>query len=239
VSTPILEVDAVEAYYGTIQALKGVSIEVHRGEIVTLIGANGAGKSTTLRAINGFVHPAKGMIRFEGEDISALPPHAVARKGIGHCLEGRHMFPRMTVEENLELGAYQHARDAESADGLARVYEMFPRLEERRQQAAGTLSGGEQQMCALGRALMTRPSLLMLDEPSMGLAPIVVAQTFESIKRINDAGTTVLLVEQHAAMALEIADRGYVIETGRIVLSGPTETLMQNDEVRSAYLGEA
>jgi branched-chain amino acid transport system ATP-binding protein len=238
-TAPLLHLDCVEAYYGTIRALKGVSMEIHAGEIVTLIGANGAGKSTTLRAINGFVHAAKGTIRLGGDDISDLPPHAVARKGVGHCLEGRHMFPRMTVEENLELGAYQYGDDGATADGLQHVYEMFPQLRERRGQAAGTLSGGEQQMCALGRALMTRPSLLMLDEPSMGLAPIVVAQVFESIKRINEAGTTVLLVEQNAAMALEIADRGYVIETGRIVLSGRSQALLTNDEVRRAYLGDA
>jgi branched-chain amino acid transport system ATP-binding protein len=235
---PLLEVQGVEAYYGTIRALKGISLEVHEGEIVTLIGSNGAGKSTTLRAVNGFVRPSGGTIRLDGNEVSGLPPHDVARLGVGHCLEGRHMFPRMSVEENLELGAFRHSDDDETAEILARVYELFPRLHERRRQAAGTLSGGEQQMCALGRALMTRPRLLMLDEPSMGLAPIVVAQVFESIKGINDAGTTVLLVEQNAAMALEIADRGYVIETGAIVMSGPAETLVNDDDVRAAYLGE-
>jgi branched-chain amino acid transport system ATP-binding protein len=235
---PLLEVQDVEAYYGTIRALKGISLEVHEGEIVTLIGANGAGKSTTLRAVNGFVRPSDGTIRLDGREVSGLPPHDVARLGVGHCLEGRHMFPRMSVAENLELGAFQHADDDETAEILQRVYDLFPRLHERRDQPAGTLSGGEQQMCALGRALMTRPRLLMLDEPSMGLAPIVVAQMFESIKDINEAGTTVLLVEQNAAMALEIADRGYVIETGSIVLSGPAETLANDDGVRAAYLGD-
>ncbi|MCW3007106.1 MAG: transporter related protein [Solirubrobacterales bacterium] len=238
-TTPILQLDSVEAHYGAIRALKNISLEVHGGEIVTLIGANGAGKSTTLRAINGFVRPSAGEIRLDGQLISELPPHAVARLGVAHCLEGRRMFPRMTVEENLELGAYRHADGEEVAAHVADVFAMFPRLRERRDQAAGTLSGGEQQMCALGRALMTRPRVLMLDEPSMGLAPMVVEQMFQAIKDINAGGTTVLLVEQNAVMALEIADRAYVIETGAIVLEGPARTLMENEDVRRAYLGDA
>jgi branched-chain amino acid transport system ATP-binding protein len=238
-TAPLLDIEDVHVYYGAIHVLKGVSIQVAEGEIVTLIGANGAGKSTTLRTINGFLHPLEGSIRLDGNDISTLPPHKVARLGVAHCLEGRRMFPRMTVEENLELGAYRHDERSQLAEDIGAVFEMFPRLEERRAQPAGTLSGGEQQMCALGRALMSRPRVLMLDEPSMGLAPNIVEEMFQTIARIADGGTTVLLVEQNAAMALEIADRGYVIETGRIVLGGSAQSLATDDEVRRAYLGDA
>jgi branched-chain amino acid transport system ATP-binding protein len=234
----ILSVEDVHTYYGTIHALKGVSLEVREGEIVTLIGANGAGKSTTLRSINGLNHPRRGHIRFEDRDITEEAPHDVVKMGISQSPEGRRLFPRMSVRENLEMGAYQRADRHSIAEDLDRVYGLFPRLAERKNQRAGTLSGGEQQMCAIGRALMAHPKLLMLDEPSMGLAPIFVEKIFEIVREINAQGTPILLVEQNALMALETAHRGYVMETGKIALSDDAKTLRQNEQVRKAYLGE-
>jgi branched-chain amino acid transport system ATP-binding protein len=234
----VLEVEAIDAYYGTIQALRGVSIEVRQGEIVTLIGANGAGKSTTLRAINGVVHPRRGHIRFEGRDITRSAPHTIVKHGIAQSPEGRRLFPRMTVTENLEMGAFQRKDKAEIRQDMDRVYELFPRLQERRDQKAGTMSGGEQQMCAIGRALMARPTLLLLDEPSLGLAPIFVERIFEIIEQINKQGVSILLVEQNALMALDAADRGYVLETGRVVLADDAKALKTNEQVRKTYLGE-
>jgi branched-chain amino acid transport system ATP-binding protein len=237
-SDAVLDVESIEAFYGSIQALKGISLEVHDGEIVTLIGANGAGKSTTLRSINGLVHPRRGTIRFQGQDITHTPPHEIVRRGISQSPEGRRLFPRMTVLENLEMGAYQRSEQADFEEELERVFLLFPRLAERRTQKAGTLSGGEQQMCAIGRALMARPKLLMLDEPSMGLAPIFVEKIFEIIVEINRQGTPILLVEQNALMALEVASRGYVLETGRIALADDAAALRANERVRKTYLGE-
>jgi branched-chain amino acid transport system ATP-binding protein len=234
----ILKVEDVHTYYGTIQALKGISIEVHEGEIVTLIGANGAGKSTTLRSINGLNHPREGTITFQGSNITDTPPHEIVKMGISQSPEGRHVFPRMSVLENLEMGAYQRENRLEIAQDLDRVYTLFPRLQERRVQKAGTLSGGEQQMLAMGRALMARPKLLLLDEPSMGLAPIFVEKIFEIIREINDQGTPILLVEQNALMALDIANRGYVLETGHIALADDAKALRDNEQVRKTYLGE-
>jgi branched-chain amino acid transport system ATP-binding protein len=234
----ILKVDDVHTYYGTIQALKGISIEVHEGQIVTLIGANGAGKSTTLRSINGLNHPREGTITFQGSNIMDTPPHEIVKMGISQSPEGRHVFPRMSVLENLEMGAYQRDNRSEIAQDLDRVYTLFPRLQERRVQKAGTLSGGEQQMLAMGRALMARPKLLLLDEPSMGLAPIFVEKIFEIIREINDQGTPILLVEQNALMALDIANRGYVLETGHIALADDAKALRDNEQVRKTYLGE-
>jgi branched-chain amino acid transport system ATP-binding protein len=234
----ILSVEDVHTYYGTIHALKGVSLEVREGEIVTLIGANGAGKSTTLRSINGLNHPRRGHIRFQGREITEEAPHDVVKLGISQSPEGRRLFPRMSVRENLEMGAYQRADRHSLAEDLDRVYSLFPRLAERKGQRAGTLSGGEQQMCAIGRALMAHPKLLMLDEPSMGLAPIFVEKIFEIVREINAQGTPILLVEQNALMALETAHRGYVMETGRIALADDAKTLRENEEVRKAYLGE-
>jgi branched-chain amino acid transport system ATP-binding protein len=234
----ILKVEDVHTYYGTIQALKGISIEVHEGEIVTLIGANGAGKSTTLRSINGLNHPREGTITFQGTDITDTAPHEIVRMGISQSPEGRHVFPRMSVLENLEMGAYQRENRSEISQDLDRVYTLFPRLQERRTQKAGTLSGGEQQMLAMGRALMARPKLLLLDEPSMGLAPIFVEKIFEIIREINDQGTPILLVEQNALMALETANRGYVLETGHIALADDAKALRDNEQVRKTYLGE-
>jgi branched-chain amino acid transport system ATP-binding protein len=234
----ILKVDDVHTYYGTIQALKGISIEVHEGQIVTLIGANGAGKSTTLRSINGLNHPREGTITFQGSNITDTPPHEIVKMGISQSPEGRHVFPRMSVLENLEMGAYQRENRSEIAQDLDRVYTLFPRLQERRVQKAGTLSGGEQQMLAMGRALMARPKLLLLDEPSMGLAPIFVEKIFEIIREINDQGTPILLVEQNALMALDIANRGYVLETGHIALADDAKALRDNEQVRKTYLGE-
>jgi branched-chain amino acid transport system ATP-binding protein len=233
----ILKLDGVHAYYGRIQALKGISLDVDPGEIVTLIGSNGAGKSTTLRSINGLIHPREGSIVFNGDDISRRPPHEVVRLGISQSPEGRHVFPRMTVTENLELGAYQRKDKAGIAEDNERVFGLFPRLAERQSQKAGTLSGGEQQMLAIGRALMARPKLLLLDEPSMGLAPIFVERIFEIIVEINKQGTPVLLVEQNALMALEVANRGYVLETGTIALADKSAALRENPEVQKAYLG--
>jgi branched-chain amino acid transport system ATP-binding protein len=235
----ILELKDVHTFYGTIEALKGISIDVHDGEIVTLIGANGAGKSTTLRSVNGLNHPSRGTIRFMGEDITSTPAHDIVRMGVSQSPEGRKLFPRMTVVENLEMGAFQRSDKAEIKVDMEHVFMLFPRLAERRTQKAGTLSGGEQQMCAIGRAMMARPKLLMLDEPSMGLAPIFVERIFETVVEINKEGTPILLVEQNALMALDVARRGYVLETGRVVLSGDAKDLRDNEQVRKTYLGEA
>jgi branched-chain amino acid transport system ATP-binding protein len=234
----ILQLDDVHTYYGSIQALKGISLEVREGEIVTLLGANGAGKSTTLRSINGLNRPRQGTIRFQGRDITAVPAHQIVKRGIAQSPEGRRLFPRMSVTENLEMGAFQRNDRAGIREDMERVFELFPRLHERRNQHAGTMSGGEQQMCAIGRALMARPKLLLLDEPSLGLAPIFVERIFEIIKTINDQGTSILLVEQNALMALEAANRGYVLETGHIVLADRAEALKTNEQVRKTYLGE-
>jgi branched-chain amino acid transport system ATP-binding protein len=234
----LLRVEDVHTYYGSIEALKGISLEVHEGEIVTLIGANGAGKSTTLRSINGLNHPRRGSIHFRGRDITRDPPHAIVRSGISQSPEGRKLFPRMSVLENLEMGAFQRSDRSELRGDLERVYSLFPRLAERKQQRAGTLSGGEQQMVAIGRALMARPGLLLLDEPSMGLAPIFVERVFETIVEINKQGTTILLVEQNAMMALDVADRGYVLETGTVALADDAKALRRNEQVRKSYLGE-
>jgi branched-chain amino acid transport system ATP-binding protein len=233
----ILEVEDIHTYYGSIQALKGITLEVREREIVTLIGANGAGKSTTLRSINGLNHPRQGRIRFQGKDITDEAPHNVVKMGISQSPEGRRLFPRMSVLENLEMGAFQREDRSGLKEDLDRVYTLFPRLAERKSQRAGTLSGGEQQMCAIGRALMAHPKLLMLDEPSMGLAPIFVEKIFEIIREINDQGTPILLVEQNALMALDTAHRGYVLETGKISLSDNAKALQQNEQVRKAYLG--
>jgi branched-chain amino acid transport system ATP-binding protein len=235
---PLLRVEDISTYYGSIEALKGISIEVHQGEIVTLIGANGAGKSTTLRSINGLNHPRRGKIFFDGKDITHSPAHEVVRRGIAQSPEGRKLFPRMTVTENLEMGAFQRRDKGGMKDDMDRVFELFPRLAERKTQKAGTMSGGEQQMCAIGRALMARPTLLMLDEPSMGLAPIFVQRIFETIVEVNKQGTSLLLVEQNALMALEVANRGYVLETGHVALADDAKALAKNPEVRKTYLGE-
>jgi branched-chain amino acid transport system ATP-binding protein len=234
----LLRVDDIHTYYGSIEALKGISLEVHEGEIVTLIGANGAGKSTTLRSINGLNHPRQGSIHFRGRDITRDPPHDIVRRGISQSPEGRKLFPRMSVLENLEMGAFQRSDRSELRGDLDRVYSLFPRLSERKQQRAGTLSGGEQQMVAIGRALMARPGLLLLDEPSMGLAPIFVERVFETIVEINQQGTTILLVEQNAMMALDVANRGYVLETGKVALADDANALRLNEQVRKSYLGE-
>ncbi|HLG09607.1 MAG TPA: ABC transporter ATP-binding protein [Gaiellaceae bacterium] len=235
----LLELKDVHTYYGTIHALKGISLSVREGEIVTLIGANGAGKSTTLRSINGLNHPRSGTITFRGEDITERPAHTIVKMGISQSPEGRHIFSRMSVLENLEMGAYQRKKGAEFDEDIERVFTLFPRLEERKAQRGGTLSGGEQQMLAMGRALMARPSLLLLDEPSMGLAPIFVERIFEIVVEINRQGTPVLLVEQNALMALEVAHRGYVLETGTVALADSAAALRQNEQVRKAYLGES
>ena len=233
----ILELENVHTYYGSIHALKGISIDVGEGEIVTLIGSNGAGKSTTLRSINGLNHPNQGTIQFQGRDITRSAPHDIVKRGISQSPEGRRLFPRMSVVENLEMGAFQRRDRSGLREDLDRVYSLFPRLAERRSQKAGTLSGGEQQMCAIGRALMARPKLLLLDEPSMGLAPVLVEKIFETLQEINTQGTPILLVEQNALMALDIADRGYVLETGRVTLADEAKALSRNEEVRKAYLG--
>jgi branched-chain amino acid transport system ATP-binding protein len=235
----LLTLENVHAYYGTIHALKGVSIEVREREVVTLIGSNGAGKSTTLRSINGLNHPREGRISFAGQDITNAEPHDIVGLGISQSPEGRRLFPRMSVSENLEMGAFQRRDKANFGEDLDRVFTLFPRLQERQHQKAGTLSGGEQQMCAIGRALMARPKLLMLDEPSLGLAPIFVERIFEIIREINEQGTTILLVEQNALMALDAANRGYVLETGTVALADDAKTLRENDDVRRAYLGES
>ena len=235
----ILELDDVHTYYGSIHALKGISIDVRDGEVVTLLGANGAGKSTTLRSINGLNRPRQGSIRFEGSDITQTAPHQIVKRGIAQSPEGRRLFPRMSVTENLEMGAFQRRDRAGIREDMDRVFDLFPRLQERRNQKAGTMSGGEQQMCAIGRALMARPKLLLLDEPSLGLAPIFVERIFEIVKTINEQGTSILLVEQNALMALDAADRGYVLETGRIVLADEAQALKTNEQVRKTYLGES
>jgi branched-chain amino acid transport system ATP-binding protein len=234
----VLELKDVRTFYGAIEALKGISLEVREGEIVTLIGANGAGKSTTLRSINGLVRPRSGSIVFQGRDITNEAPHNIVKRGIAQSPEGRKLFPRMTVVENLEMGAFQRNDKPGIREDMDRVFELFPRLAERRGQKAGTMSGGEQQMCAIGRALMARPKLLMLDEPSMGLAPIFVEKIFEIVIEINRQGTPILLVEQNAAMALEVAGRGYVLETGRVALADDAKALRHNEQVRKTYLGE-
>jgi len=233
----MLTLEDVHTYYGNIHALQGVSLEVGRGEIVTLIGANGAGKTTTLKSISALIRPRHGRVVYEGKDIVRTEPHALVRLGIGHAPEGRRIFPRLTVIENLQMGAYTR-NPKEIGPDVERVFSLFPRLRERTHQLGGTLSGGEQQMLAIGRALMCQPRLLLLDEPSLGLAPILVQQVFATIKEINGLGVTILLVEQNALQALTIAHRGYVLQTGKVVLSGTAEDLRQNETVRKAYLGE-
>ena len=233
----ILRLDDIHTFYGSIHALKGVTLEVREREIVTLIGANGAGKSTTLRSINGLNHPRRGKIEFAGRDITDVAPHRIVKMGISQSPEGRKLFSRMSVRENLEMGAFQRADRASFKEDLERVFSLFPRLAERQHQKAGTLSGGEQQMCAMGRALMAKPKLLLLDEPSMGLAPIFVERIFEIVREINEQGTPILLVEQNALMALDTAHRGYVLETGRIALADDAKALRQNEQVQKAYLG--
>jgi branched-chain amino acid transport system ATP-binding protein len=232
----ILEVSDIHTFYGNIEALKGISLEVEEGEIVTLIGSNGAGKSTTLRSISGLTPPREGSIRFEGRELGETPPQEIVKLGISQSPEGRRCFSRMTVRENLELGAYLR-RDASIEGDLGRVYDLFPRLKERERQKAGTMSGGEQQMLAIGRALMAEPRLLLLDEPGMGLAPILVERIYETIREINEQGTTILLVEQNANSALEVSNRGYVLETGTVALSDSSDALLKNPEVQKAYLG--
>ena len=232
----ILKVEDINVYYGAIHAIKGVSFEVNQGEIVTLIGANGAGKSTVLNTVSGLLTSKTGSIVFDGQNLHGVAPHKVVARGLAQVPEGRRVFLQMSVEENLEMGAYTRP-SSEIAPGIADVYERFPRLKERRTQVAGTLSGGEQQMLAMGRALMSKPKLLMLDEPSMGLAPILVEQIFDIIKELHKAGTTILLVEQNAQAALSVADRGYVLETGKIVTSGTGPELLASPEIKRAYLG--
>ena len=234
----ILQLGDVHTYYGSIHALKGVSLDVREGEIVTLIGANGAGKSTTLRSINGLNHPRKGSIVFQGRDITNAAPHDIVKMGIAQAPEGRKLFPRMSVVENLEMGAFQRSDRAGIREDMDRVFTLFPRLAERKSQKAGTMSGGEQQMCAIGRALMAKPKLLLLDEPSMGLAPVLVERIFETLVEINEQGTPILLVEQNALMALDVAKRGYVLETGRVALADDAKSLRENEQVRKTYLGE-
>lgn len=233
----ILEVDNIHTYYGNIHALKGISLTVERGEIVTLIGANGAGKTTTLRTISGLLKPRSGHVLLEREDLSEFKAHEVVMKGVSMVPEGRGIFPRLTVEENLDLGAYSRSDRSGMKEDLEKVFTLFPRLKERRRQVAGTLSGGEQQMLSIGRSLMARPRLLLLDEPSMGLAPILVESIFDTIKQINQEGVTILLVEQNALMALSIAHRGYVMQTGEIVLRDSASNLQNNEMVQKAYLG--
>ena len=233
----ILEVDHVHTYYGNIHALKGISFTVEQGEIVTLIGANGAGKTTTLRTISGVLRPRQGYVRLAEEDLSVYPPHEIVAKGVVQVPEGRRIFGRLTVTENLEMGAFTVKDRAEIARRMDFVFTIFPRLKERRHQLGGTLSGGEQQMLAIGRALMAQPRILLMDEPSMGLAPVLVESIYEVIRQLNQQGTTILLVEQNAAMALSVARRGYVLETGRIVLEGSAQELAANPQVQAAYLG--
>ncbi len=232
----MLNVENINVYYGAIHAIKDVSFSVEEGEVVTLIGANGAGKSTILKTMSGLLHSKTGSVEFLGEKIGGVAPHKVVAKGLAHVPEGRRVFTQMTVEENLEMGGYTQNGSAIDA-GIKDVYQRFPRLEERRKQVAGTLSGGEQQMLAMGRALMSRPKLLMLDEPSMGLAPLLVEQIFDIIQELHKAGTTILLVEQNAQMALSVADRGYVLETGHIVKTAPAAALLADEDVKKAYLG--
>jgi branched-chain amino acid transport system ATP-binding protein len=233
----LLEVENIHSYYGNIHVLMGISLKIEEGEVVTLIGSNGAGKTTTLRSIHGILPPREGKIVFRGEEIQGKPAHDMIEKGIAQSPEGRKIFPRMTVLENLEMGAYYRTDRSEIQRDMERVYDLFPRLEERAKQEAGTMSGGEQQMLAIGRALMGRPKLLLLDEPSMGLAPVLVERIFQTIEEINKQGTTILLVEQNANVALEIATRGYVLETGKIVNAASAENLREDPKVREAYLG--
>ncbi len=235
---PLLDVKDIHVFYGNIEAVKGMSFHVDRGEIVCLIGANGAGKTTTLRTVSGLIRPGEGAIFYEGQRIDLLPAHEVVGLGVAQSPEGRRIFPRMSVRENLDMGAFIRRDAAGQREDMDRIMDLFPILKERARQAAGTLSGGEQQMLAMGRALMARPKLLLLDEPSMGLAPIVVQTIFDTIRDINDQGMTVLLVEQNAAQALTLAHRGYVIETGKIVLEDEASALLENEQVRKAYLGE-
>ena len=234
----LLACDNLELAYGELSVCRGISIEINEGEIVALIGANGAGKSTTLRSIQGINRPKRGKIKFRGDDIVGRRPHDIVKLGISQSPEGRRLFSRMSVRENLEMGAFQRSDKPGIEEDIARVYELFPRLQERRMQKAGTLSGGEQQMCAIGRALMAKPKLLMLDEPSLGLAPILVERIFDIVREINNQGTAILLVEQNALIALAVAKRGYVLETGHVALHDTAEALRKNEQVRKAYLGE-
>lgn len=234
----MLEVKELQVYYGVIQALKDVSFEVNQGEVIALIGANGAGKTTTLHTLTGLLPAKHGSIMFEGVDITKMPAHKIVEMGIAHVPEGRRVFSQLSVYENLKMGAYTRKDKKEIAENLANVYKRFPRLEERKNQRAGTLSGGEQQMLAMGRALMSHPSIILMDEPSMGLSPIFVNEIFDIIQQVSKTGTTVLLVEQNAKKALSIADRAYVLETGKIVLSGDAKVLMNDDSIKKAYLGE-
>ena len=233
----LLELENIHSYYGHIHALKGISLVVNEGEVVTLIGANGAGKSTTLRTISGLLHAREGVVRFSGENITRLPAHEIVSAGVGHVPEGRGIFPRLTVRENLEMGAYTINNAQQIRQRMEEVFTLFPRLKERMEQKGGTLSGGEQQMLATARGLMLKPRILLMDEPSMGLAPVLVDAIFDIITRLNKDGTTILLVEQNALMALRVAARAYVLETGRIVLSGSAQELAQNPQVKYAYLG--
>ena len=234
----MLEVKDIQVYYGMIQAIKGISFEVNEGEVIALIGANGAGKTTTLQTITGLISPKHGKILFEGQDITKVPAHKIVSMGMAHVPEGRRVFAQLSVLDNLKLGAFTRKDKEEIEETLLRVYKRFPRLEERKNQMAGTLSGGEQQMLAMGRALMSHPKIILMDEPSMGLSPIFVNEIFDIIREVSEGGTTVLLVEQNAKKALSIADRGYVLETGNIVLEGDAKMLLDNDQVKKAYLGE-
>ncbi len=235
----MLELKNVHTYYGNIHALKGVSLVVNKGEVVTLIGSNGAGKTTTLRTIQGILRPREGSILLEGEELTKLPPHEIVKRGVSQSPEGRLIFPRMSVKENLEMGAYQRNDKLGIAEDMEKVFKLFPRLKERIGQRGGTLSGGEQQMLSMGRALMARPRVMLLDEPSMGLAPILVDQIFDIIRELHSEGVTILLVEQNARLALSVADRGYVLETGEMALSGPAKDLLHDPSVKAAYLGES
>ena len=234
----MLEIKDLEVYYGVIQAIKGISFEVNQGEVIALIGANGAGKTTTLHTITGLISPKKGSVVFEGKDITKVPAHKIVSMGMAHVPEGRRVFAELSVYENLKMGAYTRSDKNEIEESLANVYKRFPRLEERKNQMAGTLSGGEQQMLAMGRALMSRPKIILMDEPSMGLSPILVNEIFDIIHSVSESGTTVLLVEQNAKKALAIADRAYVLETGRITMSGNAKDLLEDDSIKKAYLGE-
>ena len=234
----MLEVKDLEVYYGVIQAIKGVSFQVNQGEVIALIGANGAGKTTILHTITGLLSPKRGSVMFEGKEITKVPAHKIVSMGMAHVPEGRRVFAELSVYENLKMGAYTRKDKKEIEESLANVYKRFPRLEERKNQMAGTLSGGEQQMLAMGRALMSKPKIILMDEPSMGLSPIMVNEIFDIIRAVSEGGTKVLLVEQNAKKALGIADRAYVLETGKIVLEGKAEELLENDSIKKAYLGE-
>lgn len=234
----MLEIKDLEVYYGVIQAIKGISFEVNQGEVIALIGANGAGKTTTLHTVTGLISPKKGHVIFEGTDITKVPAHKIVSMGMAHVPEGRRVFAELSVYENLKMGAYTRKDKNEIEESLENVYKRFPRLEERKNQMAGTLSGGEQQMLAMGRALMSKPKIILMDEPSMGLSPILVNEIFDIIRSVSESGTTVLLVEQNAKKALSIADRAYVLETGKIVLEGNAKDLLEDDSIKKAYLGE-